>query len=532
MSVRLRPASRILIGIVPALLVLVASALAFYKISVLGYNLDAVIQSESYYLEAVMEFDGHGSPVEIGMMLPSNHPNQTVSDEAFNSSDLKFNVTSLAGNRHGTWTSPSVDGRRRISYTSSIVTRAEHFAIDSTSPTRQSIPDSVARYLLPDSMIQSDHADIVRLSDSLGLSADLSFLSNVRRIFDHVTHKLKYVQYSGQTDALTTYRLGEASCGGKSRLLAALARHLGIPARLVGGKILTSGESKATHIWSELYLNGCWIDFCPTNNYFAEIPSHYLVLYYDDLSYITHTRDINFKFFFNLKKRLQSTQTGLTNLKEHPLDILNIWATFKRVAISLELLKIIIMLPIGVLVVVVCRNLIGIETFGTFMPTLIAIGFRDTGLLNGFLLFALIIAFGGIVRGVLSKLQLLHTPRLAIILSSVVLFILALTALGVQFGFLDLARVALFPMVILTLTVERFSLITEEFGMTQAIRVSFLTMMVAALSFAVMEWRTLQAIVISFPESILVVMAIYIYIGRYSGFRITEYTRFKHLLAR
>ena len=532
MSVRITKGSRLLIGLLPALLVLSASALAYYKIAYLGYNLEAVIQSESYFLEAVMEFDGHGSAVEIGMALPSNHPSQTVTDEAFNSDEMKFNVATANGNRRGIWTSPSVDSRQRLSYTATIVTRAERFRIDSAAATRQSVPDTIAGYLLPDSAIQCDAPEVSHLADSLELSADSSFLYNARRMFQHVTKDMKYVQYSGQTDALTAYRLGEASCGGKSRLLAALARHLGIPTRLVGGKILSSGESRATHIWVEMYLNGYWIDFCPTNNYFAEIPAHYLVLYYGELPFISHTKDINFKFYFNLKKRLQSTQTGMMNLKDHPLDVLNIWTTFKRVAISLELLKIIIMLPVGVLVVVVCRNLIGIETFGTFMPTLIAIGFRDTGLLNGMLLFALVIAFGSVVRGLFSKLQLLHTPRLAIILSFVVIFILVLTAIGVQAGFLDLARVALFPMVILTLTVERFSLITEETGLRHAIRISALTMLVAAGSYAIMESRTMQAVVISFPETILLVVALYIYIGRYSGFRIMEYFRFKHLLAR
>ncbi|MBI5267369.1 MAG: UUP1 family membrane protein [candidate division Zixibacteria bacterium] len=532
MSVRITQGSRILIGLLPALLVLGASALAYYKIAYLGYNLDAVIQSESYYLETVMEFDGHGSPVEISMALPGDHPNQAVSDEAFNSDEMKFNVATSGGNRRGIWTSPSLDGRQRISYIATVVTRAERFAIDSAASTRQTVPDTIAGYLLSDTAVQCDSPEVAHLADSLNLSPDSSFLYNARRMFQHVTHDLKYVQYSGQTDALTAYRLGEASCGGKSRLLAALARHLGIPARLVGGKILTSGESRATHIWVEMYLNGYWIDFCPTNNYFGEIPSHYLVLYYGELPFISHTKDINFKFYFNLKKRLQSTQTGLTNLKEHPLDALNIWSTFKRVSISLELLKIIIMLPVGVLVVVVCRNLIGIETFGTFMPTLIAIGFRDTGLINGVLLFALVIAFGSVIRSLFARLHLLHTPRLAIILSFVVMFILGLTATGVQLGFLDLARVALFPMVILTLTVERFSLIIEETSLRNAIRVSVLTMLVSTASYALMESRLMQAVVISFPETILLVVALYIYIGRYSGFRVTEYVRFKHLLAR
>jgi transglutaminase-like putative cysteine protease len=524
--------SRLVTGLLPAFLVIAASALAFYKVSFLGYNLEDVSQSESYYLETVMEFDGHGGPVEITMALPQNLPNQSVSDEAFTSDDLKFSVTNADGNRRGVWQSTSVRGKEHIGYTASVITRDEQYVIDSTLPTEQQIPAAVARYLLPDSSIQSDSPEIAELTDSLGLSSDSSFLFNATSIYSYATYGLKYVKYSGTTDALTAFHLGEASCGGKSRLMAALARHIGIPARLVGGKILSSGQSKATHIWVELYLDGYWVPFCPTNKYFAEMPSNYLILYYGEHPVITHTRDINFKYYFNLKKRLVSTAAGLAQLKNSPLDILNVWSTFKRVAISLELLKIIIMLPIGVLAVVLFRNIVGIETFGTFMPALIAIGFRDTGLWAGMLLFGLIIMFGALIRSLLNRMQLLHTPRLAIILSSVVLFMLFITGLGVSLGFLNLARVALFPMVILTLTVERFSIISEQFGWREAVRISALTLLVAGCAYTLMSWRQLQSVVIAFPETILVVIAIYIYIGRYSGFRLMEFSRFKHLLVR
>jgi hypothetical protein len=445
---------------------------------------------------------------------------------------MKFNVATRSGNRRGIWKAASIEGKRRIAYTATVLTKTLKYIIDSTLRTVQNFPDAVGKELLADSAIQSDSPEIAALADSLGLSPDSTMLFNVSTIFDYATNGLRYVLYSGTTDALTAYHLGEASCGGKSRLMVALARHLGIPARLVGGKILSSGQSKATHIWVEYYINGYWVPFCPTNNYFAEIPSNYLVLYHGEQPFISHTKDINFKFYFNLKKRLASLNEGLSKLKQHPLDILNIWATFKRVAISLELLKIIIMLPVGVLAVVIFRNIVGIETFGTFMPALIAVGFRDTGLWNGILLFSLIILFGALVRLILSRLQLLHTPRLAIILTCVVMFILALTALGVSFGFLNLARVALFPMVILTLTVERFSIVSEEYGITQAVRISFLTLLVAAAAYSLMSWRLLQAVAISFPETLLLVIAVYIHVGRYSGFRLMEYTRFRHLLSR
>ena len=148
------------------------------------------------------------------------------------------------------------------------------------------------------------------------------------------------------------------------------------------------------------------------------------------------------------------------------------------------------------------------------------------------LLFSVIIAFGALVRGVLSRLQLLHTPRLAIILSLLVLFMLAMTALGVELGMLDLARVALFPMVILTLTVERFSIIAEESGLVKALKLSALTLLVASCAYFLMSWRLLQSVVITFPEAILLVVAIYIYVGRYSGFRLMEWLRFRQILVR
>jgi len=532
MPVKVRHASRAVIAFVPALLVIAASALAFYKVQYLGYNLDAVIQSESYYLETVMEFDGHGSPVEISMALPQNLPHQTISDEAFSSDDLRFVVETQSGNRRGIWRTESAVNRQHISYTATVMTKSQKFHIDSTLQTSQPIAGAIAADLMPDSMIQSESPAIVLLADSLRLSADSTILYNAAVMFSFVTNGLKYMPYSGTTDALTAYRLAEASCGGKARLMVALARNIGIPGRLVGGKILSSGQSTATHIWLELYIYGIWVPFCPTNNYFAEIPSNYLILYYGDEPFVTHTKDINFKYYFNLKKRLVSTTAGFAQFKKHPLDILNIWASFKRVAISLELLKIIIMLPLGVLAVVIFRNLVGLETFGTFMPALIAIGFRDTGLMNGILLFGVIILFGALIRKFLNQLQLLHTPRLAIILSSVVMFILGLTALGVSLGFLNLARVALFPMVILTLTVERFSVISEESGFRHAIRISALTLLVASCAYLLMSWRLLQAVVISFPEIILLVIAVHIYIGRYSGFRLVEFLRFRHLLVR
>ncbi len=220
----------------------------------------------------------------------------------------------------------------------------------------------------------------------------------VRAAFDYTSKVIRSVDLKGTTDAITTLRLGEASCGGKSRLFAALCRAGGIPARLVGGLILKDGTWRSSHIWAEAWIAGRWVPFCPLNGYFAEIPSHYLILYYGDQPLLTHSVDINFNYYFHGKKVLAPPSEAMQAAKKFPAGTLSLWWAFEQVRIPLNLLKIILMIPFGALVVVLARNVIGIETFGTFMPALMAVAFRDTGLAWGLMLFLAILLFGGIIR--------------------------------------------------------------------------------------------------------------------------------------
>src|SRR5690606_25200896 len=52
--------------------------------------------------------------------------------------------------------------------------------------------------------------------------------------------------------------------------------------------------------------------------------------------------------------------------------------------------QIMMMIPIGVLVILILRNLGGLQTLGTFTPVLIALAFRDTQIGFGIILFAVI----------------------------------------------------------------------------------------------------------------------------------------------
>ena len=89
--------------------------------------------------------------------------------------------------------------------------------------------------------------------------------------------------------------------------------------------------------------------------------------------------------------------------------------------------KTIMLVPIGALIVVMLRVLIGLKTSGTFMPVLIAVSFVQTQLLPGIIGFLLIVGTGLIIRSYLSRLNLLLVARISAVIISVILIISVFT---------------------------------------------------------------------------------------------------------
>jgi hypothetical protein len=87
--------------------------------------------------------------------------------------------------------------------------------------------------------------------------------------------------------------------------------------------------------------------------------------------------------------------------------------------------RVLLMVPLGAMIIVLLRNVVGVQTFGTFMPVLIALSFRETELLGGVILFTLIVSLGLAIRFYLEHLKLLLVPRLAAVVIVVVLLMLA-----------------------------------------------------------------------------------------------------------
>jgi hypothetical protein len=163
------------------------------------------------------------------------------------------------------------------------------------------------------------------------------------------------------------------------------------------------------------------------------------------------------------------------------------------------------------------------------MPVLIALAFRETQLLRGIALFTLLVALGLMIRFLLERLRLLLVPRLASVLIVVVLLMLLISLLSNKLGMETGLSVALFPMVIISMTIERMSVMWEERGPVDALRAAFGSLVTAVLCYVAMGLDWLEHLIFTFPELLLVVLALAVLAGRYTGYRLLELTRFKVL---
>lgn len=507
-------------------------ALMGYKLVALDYAIAGLIPVVSYKVELSMLVHGHGEDINISTYLPKSDGRQTISEEENSSGAFTLALQSGPDNRLAAWSAENVTGEHGVRYAFSVQSEHIKYSISPDLPIPRYSRGDMAEYLAGEAGIQVNDPLIDKTLDEILPDRNVPLLEALTRIHRYLQDRVRNKDFSGYTDAVTALSLREASCNGKSRAFAAFLRKLGIPSRLVGGLILQQGSKRVGHQWVEAYINGHWVPFDTINDHFAEIPSNYLTLYYGDLVLFKHTTNVNFQYFYKITKRLVPRVETQEALSGSMLNIFNIYPIFERIGISQNLLKIILMIPIGALVTVVFRNVIGLETFGTFLPALIAAASRETGLFWGVVGFVAVIGISSIVRKFLDWLHLLHSPKMAIMLTTVVALMLTITVAGVRLGLIELAHITLFPIAIMAITAERFALMETEQGLRKAVKITGATLLVIAACYAVMDSLFLQSVFLAFPEMLSVVIALNLWLGKWIGMRLTEFVRFRTLIFR
>lgn len=485
----------------------------YYKWKVLRFPVEPQSESEVWELQARVEFSARSGPNKVTLQIPSNPPGYAVIDENFVARNYGMNIDEPGrGAREVQWQIRRASGTQTLYYRATIY-RDEHPAPDPVEPK----PPKAKTYEEPFATARVTLLEQVRdrSVDSTSFAAEL-------------VRQLSATRPSEEVELL----LGKNDRPDDRALLAIdLLAERQISARLMYG-IELSDRSTDTElvpflrIWDSTAKQ--WRPIHATTgseglpeNLFVWSTAQKPVLEVED----NPRARVSFSLQRSLADALDTAKESLRSKDENFIaySLLNLPIETQQT------FKILLLVPVGAFIMLILRNLIGIKTFGTFMPVLVALAFNWTGLVAGLILFAVIISLGLLIRFYLERLKLLLVPRLTAVLIIVVLLMALVSVVSNKLGLNVGLSVALFPMIILTMTIERVSVAWEERGAGYAIKQALGSLVIAALAYMVMGQDRLQHLIFVFPELLLVLLAVTLILGRYSGYRLSELFRFRAL---
>lgn len=118
---------------------------------------------------------------------------------------------------------------------------------------------------------------------------------------------------------------------------------------------------------------------------------------------------------------------------------------------------------------------------------------------------------------------------MAIVLTVISLAILALLAVGGYFQKTGLASTSILPILILITLIEKFISTQVEKGFRTAAILSVETLIISIAGYYFIIWDSFRNLVLEHPEYILLLFAVNIFLGKWTGLRLREYFRFREV---
>ena len=510
--------------IVSFLLTAIALGMFFYKVYFLDFPVQPNKESKSWHIEAQAEFLAQNHPVKMDMLLPQNYDNYVLIDENFISDGygVSTRTDKDTGNRIATWSKRKANGDQVIFY-QAVLYEFDSDLSSGNKPSEVPTAQKIDRSSLPENLTEGDNSYFVVLD---------SFINEIREhSADENTFILelyKLLQTQGNTNVSILSKQGNTTLD-TSQLASLILNEAGIPARIINGVQLEKQRRFAgISRWVEVYTDNKWHPINPQTGRFG-LGSKLFRWWIGDRNIFDLSGGKKANVRISVKENSEEAINIALWKGKQTNDVLLSLSLFSLPIDTQLVFQVILLIPIGGLVLTVLRQLIGVRTFGTFMPVLVAISFRETQLMAGVVLFITVVTVGLFIRAYFDKLQLLLVPRLSAVLTIVVLLIAGLSVLTHKLGINAGLSISLFPMVILTMTIERMTITWEEFGPKRAITTGFVSLGAAVISYLCMTNKYASHLIFVFPELLLVVLAVSIMIGRYHGYKLLEYFRFRAL---
>jgi uncharacterized protein with transglutaminase domain len=180
----------------------------------------------------------------------------------------------------------------------------------------------------------------------------------------------------------------------------------------------------------------------------------------------------------------------------------------------------VVFVPIGALVVVTFRLVLGIRVLGPFRSVLLAFAFVATGIWTGLLFLALTIALLLGIRPLVRSLRLPYYGRISVMLSAVAVLIVAGALVGRALGDHAVADVAHFPIVVLCLVGEAVAREMRREGVASGLWRATATAAAAVVVALLASIAPLRDVLLRRPELLFVEIALIIVVARHGAYRL------------
>ena len=501
------------ICMIAGLLVLLAAAIAAFKICVLHYSFSRSVNAELWVMECRVRFMANGGPVAARLSLPYEIPGYYLVVTS-QTPGYAFSVQEHGGRTLSVWEGAERSGPQSLSCQISFIPDG------GAGTAAEEKPEAPERPRWPSG--QKQFAE--QLLRSVDPEGKLSIPQFVSALFKQIR--------KGDNPAVSVLFADKRQGTPFLQVVRNLLAMRKIASREAEGVFLTDKRRRQSPSFMlEVYYDGTYHRYDPVSGTLGTQKDFVPLRRGDEpLFALSGGRQAKLRFSA-LKTNISAA--GLNRLRgsfiEHSwlMDIIG----YELPISEQNVFKRLALLPLAVLLIVVVRNIIGLQSMGTFMPVLIALAFLETGLTAGLIAFLLILAVGLSARALLTHMNLLMVPRISAVVVIVILLMKAISVLSYAFGFTQGQSITFFPLIILAWTIERASMVWEEDGPGAMFRQLAVSLAACIPCYFILNNDYLQYLFFTFQEFNLVILALILLIGTYTGYRLTELKRFKPLVS-
>jgi hypothetical protein len=197
-----------------------------------------------------------------------------------------------------------------------------------------------------------------------------------------------------------------------------------------------------------------------------------------------------------------------------------------RTGVPANTIVLILLLPFLATLFVFIRQIIGIPTLEMLVPIALSTALVATGLFVGAYLLATILFASLFARLILKKIRIMQLPKMSLSQLIISVSVLISLIIAVSLRLFDVSRISFLPVILIVLLSDKVVGLQLTRGVRPAIVITFFTLLLGGIGYAIFIYSPIRFEILLYPELILLLIPINIFMGRYFGLRLTEYHRF------